>query len=200
MTANAATPPITELLRLWSHGNADAGTRLFPLLYADLHRQASAAMRRERPGHTLQSTALVHEAFVRLVGADHPEWESRKHFLAIASRVMRQVLVDHARKRRAGKRGAGLQPVSLDEGLIVSRSRDAGVLRLDDALTDLAKVDEAKCRLVELHFFAGLSLEETAAVMSLSLAKVKRDWSLARAWLHRHMRQERATGPNDVHD
>jgi RNA polymerase sigma factor (TIGR02999 family) len=155
-------------------------------------------MRRERPGHQLQSTALVHEAFVRLVGANQPEWESRDHFLAIASRVMRQVLVDHARARRAGKRGAGATPLSLDEALIVSRSRDAAILRLDDALTDLARVDEPKCRLVELHFFGGLSLEETAAVLAISVSKVKRDWTLARAWLQRHMRQPPAARPHEV--
>ena len=192
MATGSARHPITQLLLAWREGDANARDRLFSLIYDELRRQATAAMRRERAGHQLQSTALVHEAFLRLNGGQQPEWESRKHFLAIASRVMRQVLVDHARAHRAGKRGAGVQHVSLDDALVVSGSQDAAILRLDDALTDLARIDEAKCHVVELHFFAGLTLEETAAALAVSLGKVKRDWSLARAWLHRHMQQESA--------
>jgi RNA polymerase sigma factor (TIGR02999 family) len=190
-----AGEPVTELLRAWSLGDTGARDRLFPIIYDELRRRASAAMRRERPGHQLQTTALVHEAFMRLVGNHHPQWESRKHFFAIASRIMRQVLVDDARGRHAGKRGAGWHKVSLDDALIVSREREAGLLLLDDALNDLSRVDDEKCTVVELHFFGGLSLEETAEVLDVSLGKVKRDWTLARAWLYRHMKTEPHAGP-----
>ncbi len=181
-------PPVTELLRAWSAGDTTARDRLIPLIYIDLRRRAAAALRRERQGHSLQATALVHETFLRLVDQRTPNWKDRGHFYGIAARLMRQILVDRARAQQAAKRGAGLAPVSLDELPGLSTARPASFLELDEALHALAAFDPGKSQLVELHFFGGLSLEEAARALSISLARAKRDWTLARAWLYRRMR------------
>lgn len=183
-------PPghVTELLAAWRQGDESAAERLIPLVYDDLRRRAAAALRRERRAHTLTPTALVHEAYLRLVDGRPPSVESRKHFLAIAARVMRRVLVDHARARKAGKRNEGKEAVSLDEALTIGHGRGRALVALDDALVALAAFDSRKARLVELRYFGGLTIEETADVLDTSLATVKREWALARAWLHRELK------------
>jgi RNA polymerase sigma factor (TIGR02999 family) len=178
---------VTELLQCWNEGDDSAGERLVPLVYADLRRRAAAALRPERAGHTLTPTALVHEAYLRLVDQRLPRFESRKHFFGVAARVMRQVLVDHARARKAAKRNAGREPLPLDEGIPMSDEKAGDVLALDDALRSLASFDPDKARLVELRYFAGLTIEETADMLGTSPATVKREWALARAWLHREI-------------
>lgn len=185
--AQPESPDITRLLRAWRDGDREALDALMPLIYNELRRRAADQIRRERPGHTLQATALVHEAFIRLAGQRTPEWRDRAHFFAIASRVMRQVLVDHARARHAKKRGDGATRLSLDDALLVSQAHGEGLVALDDALTALAKQDETKARLVEMRFFGGLSIEDTAEVLGLSPATVKRHWAFARAWLHKQI-------------
>jgi len=178
---------VTELLRSWSQGDETAVEQLVPLVYADLRRRAAAALRVERPGHTLTPTALVNEAYLRLVDQRLPHFESRKHFFAVAARVMRQVLVDHARARGAGKRNAGREALPLDEEVSLTDERADDLVALDDALRALAGFDAGKARLVELRYFTGLTIEETAAMLGRSPAAVKREWALARAWLHREI-------------
>ena len=178
---------ITSLLQSWSRGDAAAADQLIPLVYDDLRRRSSAALRRERPEHTLTPTALVNEAYLRLVDQRLPPLESRKHFFAVAARVMRQVLVDHARARGAGKRNSGQEPLLLDDDLRISDDRANEFVALDDALTTLAGFDPDKARLVELRYFTGLTIEQTAEMMGRSIATVKREWALARAWLHREL-------------
>ena len=158
-----------------------------PLVYGELRRLAGCYLRRERADHTLQSTALVHEAFIRLVDQREVHWKSRAHFYGIAAQMIRRILVDHARNRQAGKRGSGAIKLSLDDAHELLIPQELNVLRLDDALNELAALDERQSRVVELRFFTGLSLEETAEVMKLSTATVKREWSSARAWLFREM-------------
>ena len=197
----ALPPPqaVTELLRAWGAGDARASETLVPLVYAELRRQAHHAMRRESDGHTLQPTALVHEAWLRLCDQTAARWESRTQFFAIAAQVMRRVLVDHARTRHALKRGAGAVQVSLgdSEGGVagdVSRSGEAlsvdaiDVLALDEALARLAVLDPQKARLVDLRYFAGLSIPEVAALLGVSAATVGREWAIARMWLRRELR------------
>lgn len=181
---------VTELLVAWRQGDEGAAERLIPLVYDDLRMRAAAALRRERRAHTLTPTALVHESYLRLIEGRPPDVESRNHFLAIAARVMRRVLVDHARARNAAKRNQGKEALSLDEALTIGDGRGAALVRLDDALTALAAFDPGKARLVELRYFAGLTIEETADVLDTSPATVKREWALARAWLHREVRGE----------
>jgi len=181
---------VTELLAAWRQGDERAAERLIPLVYDELRARAAAALRRERRTHTLTPTALVHEAYLRLVEGRPPDVEGRKHFLAIAARVMRRVLVDHARARNAAKRNQGKEALSLDEALTIGTTRGAALLRLDDALTALASFDPDKARLVELRYFAGLTIEETADILDTSPATVKREWALARAWLHREVKGE----------
>ncbi len=188
-------PDITQLLRAWREGDREALDALMPLIYDELRRRAAQQLRRERPGHTLQATALVHEAFIRLAGQRTPDWRDRAHFFAIASRVMRQVMVDHARARHAKKRGDGATRLSLDEALLVSPDQSQGLVALDDALAALAKQDEAKARLVEMRFFGGLSIEDTAEVLGISPATVKRHWSFARAWLHKEIASRSSPPP-----
>jgi len=180
---------VTDLLRAWSRGDQTARDRLIPFVYNDLRRRARAALRREHAQHGLQATALVHEAFLRLVSLKTLDWQDRDHFYAVAARVMRQVLVDHARARRAEKRGSGEEPLSLDSVLVLTGERPAALIALDDALTELESFDPHKSRVVDLHFFGGLSLEETATALAISHGKAKRDWSLARAWLFQYLRQ-----------
>jgi RNA polymerase sigma factor (TIGR02999 family) len=178
---------VTEILQAWSEGDERAVGRLFGLVYDDLRRRAAAALRPERPEHTLTPTALVNEAYLRLVDQRLPRFESRKHFYGVAARVMRQVLVDHARARKAGKRNAGRAPLPLDDEAPISNERGRGLLALDDALRALAAFDPDKARLVELRYFTGLTIEETAEMLDSSPASVKREWALARAWLHREL-------------
>lgn len=187
---NEPGPEVTALLINWSNGDQHALEELMPLVYGELRRLARSHLRRERSAHTLQSTALVHEAFLRLVNQRDVHWRSRAHFYGIAAQMIRRILVDHARSQQAGKRGAGAVKLELDEALLLhagSQQNDLDLVGLDDALQRLAALDERQSRIVELRFFAGLSVEETAEVMHLSPATVKRDWSSARAWLYREI-------------
>jgi RNA polymerase sigma-70 factor (ECF subfamily) len=190
MTAPMSRPPkgqVTEILRSWGEGDGKAAERLMPLVYEDLRRRAAVALRPERVGHTLTPTALVHEAYLRLVDQRLPPFESRQHFYGVAARVMRQVLVDHARARNAEKRNAGRQALPLDEGVPISDEKAGDLVALDEALRALGDFDPQKARLVELRYFTGLTIEEAAAMLGRSPATVKREWALARAWLHREI-------------
>lgn len=175
---------ITQLLLSWSEGDETALDRLIPLVYPELRRLARIYMGRESPAHTLQTSALINEAYLRLVDQHHIEWQSRAHFFAVAAQVMRHILIDHARNRRYLKRGAGAQHVPLDEVAVVARERAEELVVLDDALRKLAQIDERKSQIVELRFFGGLTGEEIAEVMKLSPITVKREWRSAKAWLH----------------
>ena len=178
---------ITRLLRAWGSGDQAAMERLAPLIYRDLHRLARGRMRRERDGHTLQTTALVNEAYLRLVDVQNVRWQDRAHFFAIAGQVMRRILVDAARARAAGKRGGDAGCVPLDESIDAMPGRDPELIRLDEALEALARVDPRKAQVVEMRFFGGLSVEDIAEVLHSSPRTVARDWSLARAWLLREL-------------
>ena len=175
---------ITQLLLDWSKGNPAALQELTPLVHEELHRLAHYYMRRERPDHTLQTTALVNEAYVRLIDQKHVEVENRTQFFAIAAQLMRHVLVDHARSRQYLKRGGGALKVSLDEAMAVIEERGSDLIALDDALNSLAAIDSRKVKVVELRFFGGLSVEETAAALNISPVTVMRDWRMAKAWLY----------------
>ena len=178
---------ITVLLAASSVGDRRAMDQLMPLVYDELRRLAQSYLRKERPGHTLQGTALVHEAYLRLIDQKQVKWQNRAHFFAMASQMIRRILVDHARGHRAAKRGDGAHKLSLEEAMGISGKTDLDLLALDDALNDLARLDPAQSRIVELRFFGGLSIEETAEVAGLSTATVNREWSAARAWLFRQM-------------
>jgi RNA polymerase sigma factor (TIGR02999 family) len=182
-----APSEVSLLLQGWRNGDRNALDALLPLVYKELRRLAHFQLRKERPDHTLQSAALVHEAYLRLVGLNPPQWESRTHFFAIAAQLMRQILVDYARRHRAAKRGGGAGNLSLDEVPMLSRQKDVDVLSLDEALKALAKIDPRQSRVVELRFFAGLSLAEISEVLEIAPATVQRDWTAARAWLHREI-------------
>lgn len=179
---------LTELLHGWNAGDLNAARRLVPLIYDELRRLARAQLAMERRDHTLQPTALVHEAYVRLAGQDRVQWKNRAQFLGVAARLMRRILVDYARAHLAAKRGGGAERLSLDELEIPIQERAAEVLALDAALEQLARVDERKSRVVELRFFGGLSVEETADAMELNAATVRRDWTFAKTWLHRSIK------------
>jgi RNA polymerase sigma factor (TIGR02999 family) len=185
------TPPpageITRWLRNWGEGDQAALDRLMPAVYQELRRVARSYLRSERPDHTLQPTALIHEAYLRLIAQQFPAWQSRAHFYGIAAQLMRQILVEHARAHRAAKRGGGGEKLSLDGGGGYSVERVADLVALDDALTALAALDERKCRVIELRFFGGLNVEETAEALGISVATVGRELRLARAWLHREL-------------
>ncbi|MGH6950532.1 MAG: sigma-70 family RNA polymerase sigma factor [Vitreimonas sp.] len=184
------TPPtheITPLLLRWSRGDQSALDQLMPIVYEELRKLAHSYLRRERPDHTLQPTALINEAYLRLVKQDFPEWQSRRHFYGVAAQLMRQVLVEYARSRAADKRGGAGQKFSLDEALTFSDEKAAELVALDDALVALAKFDERKVRIIELRYFGGLSLEETAAEIGVSIATIGHEMRLARAWLRREM-------------
>jgi RNA polymerase sigma factor (TIGR02999 family) len=186
------TPPlphqVTQLLRAWSHGERAALDELLPLVYRELHRQAERFMRAQSPGHTLQVTGLVHEAYLRLVDQEGMEWQSRAHFFGVAGKAMRSILVDHARAHRADKRGGGEQHLTLGAaGAVAGAEPAVDVVALDEALNRLAKLDPEQSRLVELRYFAGLSIEETAEVLGTSPATVKRQWRVVRAWLKREL-------------
>ena len=181
---------ITQLLQAWGDGNQAALDRLMPLVYAQLRQAAHRYMARERRGHTLQTTALVNEVYVRLAKAREMRWQDRVHFFALSAQMMRRILTDHARARQYAKRGGGAQVVSLDEAPEVSPKPRADLVALDDALKRLAAVDERKSRVVELRYFGGLSVEETSEVLKVSPETVMRDWKLAKAWLLRELSGE----------
>jgi RNA polymerase sigma factor (TIGR02999 family) len=176
---------LTGLLSEWRQGDEAALDKLTPLVYDELRRIAHRYVQRERDGHTLQTTALVNEAYLRLAGQQKIEWQSRAHFFAVTAQVMRHVLIDHARRRHYAKRGGDLQQVPLEDAAMMSRQRAAELVALDEALDELAKLDPRKSRVVELRYFGGLSLEETAEVLEVSLMTVRRDWRAAKAWLYK---------------
>lgn len=180
------TADISNLLRAWSGGDQNAFNALTPVVYEELRRRAHYYMDRERPDHTLQTTALVNEAYMRLADYKRMQWQDRAHFFAVAAQVMRRILVDHARGHNI-KRGAGVPHVSLDDVAIVSGDRSAGLIALDDAMNALARLDPRKVHIIEMRFFGGLSIEETAEVLKVSPATVRRDWSIARFWLYREL-------------
>ncbi|HLF85375.1 MAG TPA: sigma-70 family RNA polymerase sigma factor [Blastocatellia bacterium] len=181
------TDDVTQLLLDWSGGDRNALDKLMPLVYADLRQIARRYMRSERADHTLQTTALVHEAYVRLVNQNRVSWKNRAHFLAIAAQMMRRILIDHARSYRYQKRGGGALNLSLDEAAVLSREQASEMIALDHALTSLEKFDPRKSRVVELKFFGGLTTEETAAALEVSKRTVESDWNFAQAWLYREM-------------
>jgi RNA polymerase sigma factor (TIGR02999 family) len=183
MAADSGDQNVTNLLVEWRRGDQGALSRLIPIVYGELRRVASARLRHEGPEHTLQTTALVHEAYLRLVGLDRMTLHNRTHFFAMAARLMREILVDHARRKNAGKRGGAATFVDLQDVAAGSEASIIDVLALDEALTDLASFDERLGRVVELRFFAGLSIAETADALSVSPATVERDWAYAKAWL-----------------
>lgn len=191
MSSSSTLPP-SELFRLWRSGDDEALHRLLPLVYEELRRTARRHLRRERPDHTLQTTALIHEAYLRLMDQQDAEVRDRCHFVALTSHLMRQILVDHARARLARKRDGGCR-ITLAEDLVVAVPSEIDVLAVDDALSRLAALDSQQARVVELRYFGGLSIRETSAVLGVSEATVKRDWATARAWLHREI--ENASRP-----
>jgi RNA polymerase sigma-70 factor (ECF subfamily) len=177
---------VSALLRAWSEGDQGALDRLTPLVYDELHRLARRHMRRERPGHSLQTTALVNEAYLQLVDYERMQWQDRAHFFAVSAQVMRRILVDRARRHNL-KRGGGLQHVSLDSAAIVAAGGGTDLVALDDAMNALAVISPRKVQVVEMRFFGGLSVEETAEVLKVSAVTVMRDWSSAKAWLYREL-------------
>jgi RNA polymerase sigma factor (TIGR02999 family) len=181
---------VTRLLAEWAHGNQLALEQLTPLIYGELRQLAAGYLRKERPDHTLQPTALVHEAYLRLVDQRNPDWQSRSHFYGVAARLMRQILVDHARRRQAGKRGG--ENVPLEETVSFAPERSADLVALDDSMNALEKLDVRKCRAVELRYFGGLSMEEIAQTLEVSVVTVRRDLRMAEAWLHQQMRRQSA--------
>ena len=181
------TRNITHLLKEWGEGDQQALDELTPLVYEELRQQAARYLRKERPNHSLQATALINEAFLRLIDVKDVQWQNRAHFFAIAANLMRRVLVDHARRRDAEKRGGSQVCLTLDEGLAWANEPDVDLLAIDEALDRLALIDEQQARIVELRFFSGLTVEETATALGISPKTVKRDWSVARAWLKREI-------------
>jgi RNA polymerase sigma factor (TIGR02999 family) len=176
---------VTRLLLDWQNGNKEALDRLLPIVYTQLKALASNQLRNERPGHTLQPTALIHEAYVRLVRQDLPEWKNRAHFFSVSARLMRQILVDHARKHRAAKRGGDHRKVSLEDAVLFSSERSDQLIQIDDALREFEVLDPRKCKVIELRYFAGLEVQEISEALKISLATVKRDLRLGEAWLKR---------------
>ncbi|MCB1033801.1 MAG: sigma-70 family RNA polymerase sigma factor [Acidobacteria bacterium] len=184
-----STQSVTELLVRWRDGDSQALEQFLPKVYEELHRLARGYFQGESSGHTLQATALVHEAYLRLVDQQQVQWQNRAHFFGVAAQMMRRILVDHARRRKAEKRGGEVQRLSLDEARDAGVSTDLDLLDLDQALTELADFDPEQSRIVELRFFAGLKVPEVAEVLSISPATVKREWSTAKAWLFRRLHQ-----------
>jgi RNA polymerase sigma factor (TIGR02999 family) len=185
---------ITRLLQAWSEGEQSALEHLIPLVYEELHRLAHHYMAGERSGHTLQTTALLNEAYLRLVDSAKPSWQNRAHFFAVSAQVMRRILVDWARSRQALKRGGEVRPLELEEALVVADAPGADLVALDDALKALAALDPRRSKVVELRFFGGLSVEETAEVLKISPETVMRDWRFAKSWLRREMSKEKPVG------
>lgn len=179
---------ITQLLVAWGNGDQTARDQLMPLVYQELHRLAHQYMRRERPGNTLQTSGLLNEAFLKLVDQRSVHWQNRAHFFGIAAQMMRRILVDYARNRGYAKRGGNMDRISLNETLIASKQHSAQVIALDDALKDLVTMDQRKGQIVELRFFGGFSIKETAELLGVSPGTVMRDWTLAKAWLKREMK------------
>jgi len=186
----ASSERVSKLLLNWGQGDQGAREALIPLVYDELRRLARRYLRRERPDHTLQSAALVNEAYLRLIRQDQPQWQNRAHFFGVAAQLMRHILVDHARNRAAAKRGAGAPRLTLDPDVALPQARNVDLVALDDALNQLAALDPQQSRLVELRFFGGLSIEETSVVLGVSPATVKREWATARACLQREMRNK----------
>ena len=184
--ATRSAHEVTELLQAWSAGDREALERLTPIVHAELHRIAKRYISRERPGHTLQTTALVNEAYVRLIDWKNVRWQNRAHFFGVSAQLMRRILVDFAR-RRPHLKNVEIRHVAIDEAFIVSTQRDADLVALDEALTALAEIDERKARIVELRFFGGLSFEEVAEVMNLSKITIVREWNKAKVWLYREL-------------
>jgi RNA polymerase sigma-70 factor, ECF subfamily len=184
------SPDVTVLLLELTRGNQEAASKLMPLVYNELRRLARGYMRRERPDHTLQATAPVHEAYLKLVKQRSVDWQGRSHFFGIAAQLMRRILIDHARGHLREKRGGAQEVLPLDEALVFSPRQSAELVRLDEALERLAKLDPRQSKIVELRFFGGLSVEETAGFLGISPETVKRDWSMAKAWLRSELRQE----------
>jgi RNA polymerase sigma-70 factor, ECF subfamily len=186
---NTSSPPheITQLLAEWSEGNQAALDQLYPLVYNELRRLAHGYLRRERKGHTLQTTALINEAYLRLVDQKHVHWANRSHFFGISAQIMRRILIDHARRYEYAKRGGGAQRISLDEAAVVAKQRGRALLMLDEALKSLAKMDPRRSHVVELRYFGGLNNEEIAGVLKISENTVMRDWNMARAWLYQEL-------------
>lgn len=191
--ATPASPPtspdVTQLLRNWQAGNQSARDQLLEIVYEELRRQAARYLRRERPDHTLQPTALVHEAYLQLIDQSRVNWENRAHFFGAAARLMRRILVDHARAHQAEKRGSGEDNLALDDAIGIPQSKDLNILALNDALEELTRLDEQQSRIVELRYFGGLSIEETATVIGVSPATVKREWAMAKAWLQTQLKK-----------
>ncbi|HEU4389143.1 MAG TPA: sigma-70 family RNA polymerase sigma factor [Blastocatellia bacterium] len=183
-----STSEVTRLLKDWGSGDSAALDRLMPIVYGELRAVAARYLRRERQDHTLQPTALVNEAYLRLIDQKHVTWQNRAHFVGVAAQMMRRILVDHAKSHNRAKRGGGGQKISLDEAMHVSDERANDLVELDEALTALAAFDERKSGVVELRYFGGLSVEETAVVLKISVKTVARDWTLARAWLYAHIK------------
>jgi RNA polymerase sigma factor (TIGR02999 family) len=179
--------PVTRLLQKWSEGDETALEELIPLVYDELRQLARQRLRHERPDHTLQPTALVHEAYLKLVDQRRTRWQNRAQFFAVASQLIRRILVDHARARAASKRGGGVRPLTLDAALVPALERELDVVGLDAALSQLAALDPRQARLVELRFFGGLDVDETAEVLGVSAPTVKREWRTAKAWLYREL-------------
>ena len=186
----APSHEVTQLLLDWSKGNQTALGKLMPLVYKELRRLAHQYRRKERAGHTMQTTDLVHEAYLRLVDQRRVRWQNRSHFFGVAAQLMRRILVDHARRHMRAKRGGGTQRVSLHEAAVVSRQSTVDLLALDEALNRLAEIDPRKARIVELRFFGGMEVEETAACLEVSEITVMREWKMAKAWLHRELSDE----------
>jgi RNA polymerase sigma factor (TIGR02999 family) len=187
----ADTPnDLTQLLHAWRQGNQVARNQLMSLVYDELRRLAGNYLRRERVGHSLQPTALVHEAYLQLIDQSQVSWESRAHFFGATARLMRRILVDHARAHNAEKRGGGEERLELNEAIGVPEQKDINLLALDDALSELARLDPQQSQIVELRYFGGLSIEETATVLNISPATVKREWSLAKVWLYRQISRD----------
>jgi RNA polymerase sigma factor (TIGR02999 family) len=178
---------VTSLLRQWTGGDSEARNELVSLVYQELRRLAHYHLRRERDGHTLQTTALVHEVYLRMCGQDDPHWEDRAHFFAVAARMMRRILVDYSRRRGAEKRGGDAVPLEFDEALAIPMQKPFDLVALDSALEELAAFDQRKCQVVEMRFFVGLGAKEIALVLNTSEATVRRDWMIAKAWLFRHL-------------
>jgi len=192
-TDDAAHGDITALLKAWSDGNQAALEKLTPIVYKELHRLAGRYMKGERPGHSLQTTALVNEAYMRLVDYKRMKWQNRAHFFAVSAQLIRRILVEHARRRNL-KRGAGFRHISLDDVAVTGSGRSSDLVALDDAMTALARMDPRKERVVEMRFFGGLSVEETAEVLKVSTVTVMRDWSTAKAWLYRELGGKKSDG------
>ncbi|MCG3163292.1 MAG: hypothetical protein JMDDDDMK_04681 [Acidobacteria bacterium] len=186
-----APPPneITRQLIAWSHGDAEALEQLIPTVYQELRRMAGRYLRQENPGHTLQPTALVHEAWLRLIDQTRVNWQNRAQFFGVAAQMMRRILVDHAKTKHREKRGGGASKLSLDDVINLSQERAADLIALDDALDALARIDERKSRVVELRYFGGFSVEETAQILEVSPDTVMRDWKMAKAWLYQELKR-----------